>query len=275
MFFAVPPKPLSWCLPSVSHLSIFWRLVAVSLFSTLTACAGTGFDGSHSGKSSALGTDDGAHDGETPAPSSPPEAPSPWSHKTFPGKKWTQYAAVRIDRRDAIRSDSVSSASMLRQKVRVEPADIGKVAFSWKVNELIKDADVTQRDTDDSPVRVVLVFDGDRTTFSAKNAMLSELAYTLTGEPLPYATLMYVWDNQAAKESIVVNTRTDRIRKIVMESGPLQLGRWLDYERDIRADYEKVFGEAPGALVGIGVMTDSDNTRQSAQAWYGPVTLRK
>jgi hypothetical protein len=51
------------------------------------------------------------------------------------------------------------------------------------------------------------------------------------------------------------------------------LNQWLDYERDIRADYEKAFGEAPGALVGIGIMTDSDNTRSSTTAWYGPVQL--
>jgi Protein of unknown function (DUF3047) len=59
----------------------------------------------------------------------------------------------------------------------------------------------------------------------------------------------------------------------VLESGPEHLGRWLDYERDIKADFEKAFGEAPGALVGIGIMTDTDNTRGQAQAWYGPVSL--
>jgi hypothetical protein len=133
---------------------------------------------------------------------------------------------------------------------------------------------MTQRDSDDSPVRVVLAFEGDRSKFSAKNAMLSELALALTGEPLPYATLMYVWGSHSAPESVLINTRTDRIRKVVIESGPARLDRWLDYERDIRADYEKAFGEAPGALVGIAIMTDSDNTRQKAKAWYGPLRLQ-
>ena len=62
-------------------------------------------------------------------------------------------------------------------------------------------------------------------------------------------------------------------RKLVLESGPQHLGRWLDYERDIKADFEMAFGEAPGALVGIGIMTDTDNTRGQALAWYGPVAL--
>ena len=59
----------------------------------------------------------------------------------------------------------------------------------------------------------------------------------------------------------------------MVESGPGRLDRWLDYERDIRADFEQAFGEAPGALVGIGIMTDTDNTRSTTQAWYGPVRL--
>jgi hypothetical protein len=130
------------------------------------------------------------------------------------------------------------------------------------------------RDADDSPVRIVLIFEGDRDKFSPKNAMLSELARTLTGEELPYATLMYVWCNTRPAGSVIVNPRTDRIRKLVVESGTSKLQQWVDYERNIHADYRAAFGEAPGALIGIGIMTDSDNTRSSTKAWYGPVTLR-
>jgi hypothetical protein len=90
---------------------------------------------------------------------------------------------------------------------------------------------------------------------------------------MPYATLMYVWCNQRAPGTVVRHARTGRIRKLVVQGGTGGLGEWLEYERDIRADYERVFGEKPGALVGIGIMTDSDNTRSSARAWYGPVQL--
>ena len=79
--------------------------------------------------------------------------------------------------------------------------------------------------------------------------------------------------NRRAPGSVIRNPRTDRIRKLVVESGARSLNRWLEYERDIRADYERAFGEKPGALVGIAIMTDSDNTRSRAQAWYGPVRL--
>jgi len=194
-----------------------------------------------------------------------------WIHQTFPGKRPTVYQYQPKDGRAALAVHAASSASMLRQTVRVEPAQLGQLRFSWMVPALIGAADLTQRDGDDSPVRVVLAFEGDRARFSARNAALSELSELLTGEPLPYATLMYVWSNHRAAGTVVINPRTDRIRKLVMESGPGRLSQWLDYERDVRADFLKAFGEPPGALLAIGIMTDTDNTRSEAQAWYGPV----
>ncbi|MDP1953826.1 MAG: DUF3047 domain-containing protein [Polaromonas sp.] len=196
-----------------------------------------------------------------------------WRHYKLPGKQPSLFNYMRQDGRNAMVVTSKSSASMLRQVVRMEPAELTSVRFSWKVPELIAQADMALREADDSPVRVVLIFEGDRGKFSAKNAMLSELARSLTGEELPYATLMYVWCNTRPAGSVIVNPRTDRVRKLVVESGAGKLKQWVDYERNIRADYEAAFGEAPGALVGIGIMTDSDNTRSNTKAWYGPVTL--
>ena len=196
-----------------------------------------------------------------------------WQHYKLPGKQPSLFSSTRHDGRNAMAVTSKSSASMLRQAVRMEPAELASVRFSWQVPELIAQADMALREGDDSPVRVVLVFEGDRSKFSPKNAMLSELARTLTGEELPYATLMYVWCNTRPAGSVIVNPRTDRIRKLVVESGAGRLKQWVDYERNIRADYQEVFGEEPGALVGIGIMSDSDNTRSWVKAWYGPVTL--
>ena len=122
-------------------------------------------------------------------------------------------------------------------------------------------------------MRLVLAFDGDRSRMSPRDHMLSELARTLTGEEMPYATLMYVWSNHHVPGTVLKSSRTERIRKLVLESGPDRLNRWLDYERDIRADFVAAFGEEPGRLIAVGIMTDTDNTRSKAQGWYGPVVL--
>ena len=196
-----------------------------------------------------------------------------WQHYTLPGKRASSYAFVRLDGRDAMAATAVSAASLLRQKLRIEPQELAQIKFSWKVPELIAMADLAVRENADSPVRIVLAFEGDRSKLSAKNVMLSELAHTMTGEPLPYATLMYVWCNTRAPGTVITSPRSDRIRDIVVESGAKNINMWMDYERNIRADYEKAFGEAPGALVGIGIMTDSDNTRTTTRAWYGGIRL--
>ena len=208
------------------------------------------------------------------AVASPQRAPdSGWQHYAFPGKSPTKFNYARKDGRDALAVLAASSASMLRTKVRIEPTQLGGVRFSWKVPQLIAGADLASREADDSPVRVVLFFEGDRSRFSAKDSMLSELVRSVTGEEMPYATLMYVWCNKREPGTVITSPRTARVRTVVVESGAKKLNQWLDYERDIRTDYERAFGEAPGALVGIGIMSDSDNTRSTTQAWYGPVRL--
>lgn len=198
--------------------------------------------------------------------------PSPtWKHYRFPGKRANAYRQVTLDGRDAMLAQADASTSMLRQNLRVPPEQLHRLQFSWKVPALIGAADLTVGERSDSPVRIVLAFEGDRSKFSARDAMLSELAHMLTGEPMPYATLMYVWGNHKPVGTVLHNNRTSRIRKLVLESGPAKLGQWLDYERDVRQDFMQAFGEEPGALVAIGIMTDTDNTRSSAKAWYGPV----
>lgn len=196
-----------------------------------------------------------------------------WQHYKLPGKTASHFEYARNEGRDTLAVNAESSASMVRRKLSIAPDQLGRVRFSWKVPELIAQADVALRDADDSPVRIVLAFEGNRSRFSTRDAMLSELSLALTGEEMPYATLMYIWCNHRAPGSVVNSPRTDRIRTLVVESGPRRLNQWLDYERNIRADYVHAFGEAPGALVGIAIMTDSDNTRSTTRAWYGPVSL--
>ena len=202
-----------------------------------------------------------------------PGEPQGWQHQALPGKKSVQFVPVRQDGRSALAATAESAASVMRHNVHIEPAQLANLRFSWKVPQLIADADLATRDADDSPVRVILAFDGDRSRFTPRDAMLSELMRAVTGEQMPFATLMYVWCNKRTPGTVIRSPRTDRIRKLVLESGPGRLNQWLDYERDIRADYVKAFGEEPGALIGIALMTDSDNTRTTARAWYGPLNF--
>ena len=196
-----------------------------------------------------------------------------WHAVSLPGKEDTQYAAVVKDGRQAIRATSVGSASMLRRHVRRSGHELGEVSFSWWVEDLVAHGNVAVATREDSPARVLFAFQGDVSTLPVRTRALFDLAEAVTGERPPFATLMYVWDATAPVGTVIVNPRSDRIRKIVIDSGPQQLRRWREHRRDLVADYKLAFGEHPGALSAIALMTDSDNTASRALSWYGPVEL--
>ena len=129
-------------------------------------------------------------------------------------------------------------------------------------------------DREDAIARVIFGFGGDTDKLPLRTRMKFELAQALTGEAPPYATLMYVWDSTLPVGTVVINPRSDRIRKIVVDSGPAELHRWRDHRRNLAADFRLAFGEEPGPLVSMAVMTDSDNSRASAHTWYGVVDLK-
>lgn len=198
-----------------------------------------------------------------------PAPPAPWQPLPLPAKRFAPFEVQG----NALRVRADSSVSILRQ--RLQPALTQKVllSFDWKVDGLPRQADLADVDKTDSPVGVMVAFDGDRSRWSPRTHRLSDLTRLLTGEELPYATLAYVWSEQHPPGTVIANPRTDRIRKLVVESGPARLNRWLDYERDIRADYLQVFGEEPGRLLHVAIMSDGDNTGSEFRAWYGPVLL--
>jgi hypothetical protein len=123
-------------------------------------------------------------------------------------------------------------------------------------------------------VRLILFFDGDRSQLSMKEQMLMETAQLLTGQEVPFATLMYVWENRFGQETVLRNTFTDQVKMIVVGTGRDRIGTWKAFERNYVEDYRRAFGHAPGRLVGVGIMTDTDNTGESVEAYYGDIVLR-
>lgn len=207
----------------------------------------------------------------TLSPMPRPASVDDWHEVRLPGKAATRYVLVDKLGRRAVAAVADKSASMWRKRVAgLRPQ---QVAFSWWVDRLIDGADLSRAESADAPVRVAFGFGGDVSRLSARTRMMYELAHALTGEEPPYATLMYVWANEAPVDSLIHNPRLDRIRKIVLDSGSTRLGGWRDHRRSLVEDFQRAFGEAPGPLTSIALMTDTDNTGSSAEAWYGPVTL--
>lgn len=202
-----------------------------------------------------------------------PAAVPAWTPFPVPGKTFVPFEPVQHAGREALRVSARSSVSILRQ--RFDPALPGaaRLSFAWKADALPIETGEPDRSPDDAPLRVLLSFDGDRSRLSARTHRLSEMSRLLTGEDLPYATLMYIWSPSHSAGTVLNNARTDRVRKLVLDSGPEHLGQWREHERDVRADFVQVFGEEPGPLMSVALMTDTDNTQSRLQAWYGGLRL--
>ncbi|MFY8063226.1 MAG: DUF3047 domain-containing protein [Usitatibacteraceae bacterium] len=59
--------------------------------------------------------------------------------------------------------------------------------------------------------------------------------------------------------------------KRTLPDGTSRNGRWLVYERNIAQDFERAFGEKPGRILSLGIMTDTDNTGEATVAYYGDI----
>ena len=162
---------------------------------------------------------------------------------------------------------------MLRRAVARAPGSLGEVEFAWRASALPPQGDVSQAETEDAAARVLFAFNGDEQRLTPRNRMLFDLARALTGESPPFATLMYVWDARAPVGAVIVNPRSDRVRKIVVESGAAGLGQWRHYRRNLVDDYRLAFGDAPGALQAVALMTDGDNTSSQLSTWYRDIVL--
>lgn len=197
-----------------------------------------------------------------------------WEIFRVPGKQPTRYRHVQHEGRDAVLAVADATGSILRHRFHLAPSSLGRISFSWNVPDATTGANASISQLEDVPVRVVLAFEGDRSRFSMKNALLSELSQLLTGEPLPYATLIYSWSRISPPGEVIANDQTDRIRKLVVESGDGGYNQWRAYERDVRADFKKAFGEEPGALTSFAVFTEGEKSHGLLKAWYGPVVLK-
>lgn len=202
-----------------------------------------------------------------------PEAWLGWGLRS--GKRATEYRLVNgASAGTVLQATAEQAATGLYRRLRVDPFHQPLLEWSWRVDELMAGTDKRVAAREDSVARLVVSFHGDAGQLDFQQRALLRLAQVFAGEPLPYAMLIYVWSNKIPVETALPSPQLDRIRMIVVESGGARLGQWLHYRRNVVADYRRAFGEDPGDIVAVGVMTDADNTRQSARALYGDITLR-
>jgi hypothetical protein len=202
---------------------------------------------------------------------SPPDGWQP--HVMRRDRRLTDYRIVRRDGRQVLEAHAARSTSGLASSVDIDPQRTPWLSWSWRVDRFPDGISIADDERDDSPARIVLAFDGDAGTLRLRDRMFADLVELVTGQSLPFATLMYAWDGVAAPEQVIAYPRSSRIQYIVVERGAQRTGRWLAYRRNVRDDYRRVYGAEPGRIRQVGVLCDSDDLSLDLSAWFGDIAF--
>jgi hypothetical protein len=174
-----------------------------------------------------------------------------WETKSFKG--FTEYQMAKDNGHSVVKATSNGSASGLVKKISFNPSKYRYLRWSWKVAHTIKGGDETSKAGDDYAARIYVLFPGK--FFWQMKA------------------INYIWANKLVKGESAQNAFTSNARMIAVESGNEKSGQWLAEERDLLADYRALFGTDPREAEAIAIMTDTDNTGGTAEAWYGEISL--
>ncbi|MDI6704460.1 MAG: DUF3047 domain-containing protein [bacterium] len=128
--------------------------------------------------------------------------------------------------------------------------------WRWKVIELPKNGDERYKRSVDSGASIYIIFKNP-SIFSSK-------------------TLRYCWSTTLPVGAIVTSPYYSGSKIIVVESGDKKVGRWVMEKRNVYLDFKKVFKDKePEKVRAIAILSDSDNTRSLAEAYYDDIFVSK
>jgi len=188
-------------------------------------------------------------------------------------KRDTAYTLEQEDGRTVLRAVAESSASLYVAPIKQAAGLPPILSWSWKTDALVPGADNRVKKREDAPLRVIVAFDGDKSTLPEDEQVRFKRAKKLFGRELPYAVLMYIWSEQVPVESVIPSAHTSQVKMLVVATGTAGLGIWQSVRRTIAEDYRRVYGAEPGRVLGVAVMTDTDNTGTKATGRYADITF--
>ena len=199
--------------------------------------------------------------------------PDGWAPLTFKKiERHTTYEEVKDGPGSGVKAASEAFASGLSEAVAIDPHEYPIVRWRWKVENLLQKGNVNRKDGDDYPARLYITFAYEPAKVSFGRKLKYQAGRVLFGD-IPIGALNYIWDGQSPVGTVVDNAFTDFAKMIVVESGPQRIGTWVEEERNVYEDYRLAFGEEPPAISGVAIMSDTDNTKERAVAYYGDIVF--
>ncbi len=199
--------------------------------------------------------------------------PPGWHSYLLPHAKAPEFLLVKDGDATVLRVHTDVAAGTVAFDTRLDPATNPLLAWRWKVDRSIANADMMTKAGDDFAARVYVFFDVplDSLPFRARASI--RIARLVYGGPVPTAALCYVWDNKHAVGTSAWSPFSDRVRTIVLQSGDAHAGQWQEQARDVAADFRAAFGQAAPPVTGIAIGNDTDQTGATVTAWFGDFTF--
>ena len=224
---------------------------------------------------SSAGSNDILEVGKFSASSIEDELPSNWESFAFKRiKKHTGYTLVKDNGIVVVKASSNRSASGLIRKIKIDLKKYPFISWRWKISKIYSKGDITQKKGDDYPARIYIIFENDvkQPTFFKKAKIR---AYRLLyGEYPPSGAINYIWASCAPEGTIASNPYTIQSKMIVVQSGESRINTWIAEEKNVYEDYKKIFGNEPPMIAAVGIMTDTDDTEESALSFYGDIVFK-
>jgi hypothetical protein len=206
----------------------------------------------------------------------PGDSPDPWEPWLIVrGNAPTKYQVADVDGVVALAAEGVEGGSGMWRKLRVDPRHNPVMEWRWRVPVPAAGSPPLSVTSRASPIaRLSVGFHGDPEKLDFEDRVKLRMAKALTVHGLPYASLLYVWMMNVPVDTVIISPHTERVRMIVVESGPQRAGQWITIRRNVVEDYRRAFEEEPGDIVGVGLMTDYGDDGSPRRAVYGDITLR-
>jgi hypothetical protein len=178
-----------------------------------------------------------------------------WRPKSFFGE--TSYQLVWQNNNQVLRAISNNSASGLFKQQRIDLLKTPYLNWQWRIENHLGNINEQSKSGDDYPARIYIVIDGGLAFWRTK-------------------AINYVWASNSAKDKIWPNAFAgDNAMMVALRSKNDATGTWFKEKRNILQDLQLLFGKHINYIDAIAIMTDTDNAKGSAIAYYGDIYFSK
>jgi len=186
-----------------------------------------------------------------------------WETLSFRGRAPAEFSARGAE---TLNVRAEQGVSVLWRPLPPSFRDGRSAAWRWRVDAAVPPTDLSRNGGDDRSVALYFLFSPD----AAAPPPRSLQAALRSGR-----ALVYVWGGASPARSVVpAPTLRGRGLLVIQVPGPGPTGAWQTETVDLRADFRRAFGEDAGALIGVAVSADSDDTGGVADATIADLTIR-